>query len=324
MKIQMKTSKYKPIRTQYKEELEGFEKWLLQKDYATDTIRAESNYAALFFNWAEREQIQITELSYNELLSFIDQCTNDNNSKALINRKLATIRKYYDFLLYNGKAVNNPAAGLFIKNKQHTVPSNLLTIEELTAIYENYHVTDLRSQRNKVIIGLLVFQALTRDEIEKLEITHIKLQPAKVEVPSGKHSNSRTLKLEAIQILDLQQYISITRPAILQSQGRLTTGRKPDSVNKEKTQHQLFISMHGSDDIKNSFLHLISGLRRTNPKLTNAQQIRQSVITNWLKTKDLRTTQYMAGHRYVSSTERYLVNQLDDLQEALNKFHPLN
>jgi integrase/recombinase XerD len=81
--------------------------------------------------------------------------------------------------------------------------------------------------------------------------------------------------------------------------------------------------MHGSDIMKNSFLHLVYALRRLNPKLINAQQIRQSVITIWLKTKDLRTTQYMAGHRYVSSTERYQVNQLDDLQDALNQFHPL-
>jgi len=319
----MKTSKYKSIRTQYKEELEGFEKWLQKKNYATETIRAESNYTALFFNWAESEQIQITELTYNELLSFIDQCTTQGDSKALINRKLASIRKYYDYLLHNGKAANNPATGLFIKNKQQTIPSNLLTSDQLTAIYENYQVTDLRSQRNKVIIGLLVFQALTREEIEKLEITHIKLQSAKIEIQGAKRSNSRTLKLESLQILDLQQYISITRPAILKGEGIYKIGRKPDSINKEKVQSQLFISMHGSDDLKNSFLHLINGLRRTNPKLINAQQIRQSVITIWLKTKDLRTTQYMAGHRYVSSTERYQINQLDDLQEALNRFHPL-
>ncbi len=31
----------------------------------------------------------------------------------------------------------------------------------------------------------------------------------------------------------------------------------------------------------------------------------------------------MAGHRYVSSTERYLTTNLEDLREALNKHHPL-
>ena len=319
----MKTNKYKPIRKRYQEEISSFEGWLKKRSYAKDTVRADSSYTASFLAWAEQEQTRVAEVIYNDLLTFIDHCTTEGDSKRLVNRKLSAIRKYYSYLQYAGKAVKNPATGLFIKNKNRTVPSNLLTIEELTAIYENYRVTDLRSQRNKVIVGLLVYQGLTRAEVEKLETTHVKLTAGRIDIPGSKHSNGRTLKLEAVQMLGLQEYISVTRPELLSGQGVYGIGRKPDSINKGKAQNQLFVSMHGSDDMKDSFLHLINGLRRTNPKLANAQQIRQSVITVWLKTKDLQTAQYMAGHKYVSSTERYQVNQLDDLQEALNQFHPL-
>ena len=31
----------------------------------------------------------------------------------------------------------------------------------------------------------------------------------------------------------------------------------------------------------------------------------------------------MAGHRFVSSTEAYLVNDIDDLKEDIAKFHPI-
>jgi integrase/recombinase XerD len=64
-------------------------------------------------------------------------------------------------------------------------------------------------------------------------------------------------------------------------------------------------------------------LRRINPKVKHAVQIRQNVITEWLKEKELRTVQYIAGHRYVSTTERYQTTNLEDLKEALNK-PPLN
>ena len=319
----MKESKYKQQRKQHQEEISNFTEWLKKRNYAKDTVRADSNYTASYLQWIIQNQIQTTEATYNDLLTFIDHCTTEGDSKGLINRKLSAIRKYYEYLLYIGKATKNPAAGLYIKNKSHTVPANLLTPEELTSIYESYQITDLRSQRNKVIIGLLVFQALTREEMEKLEITHVKLTAGKIDISGSKRSNGRTLKLEAVQMLGLQEYLSITRPELLKGQGIYGTGRKPDHINRGKAQHQLFISMHGSDDMKNSFLHLLYGLRKLNPKLINAQQIRQSVITVWLKTKDLRTVQYMAGHKYVSSTERYQVNQLDDLQEALNIHHPL-
>ena len=45
--------------------------------------------------------------------------------------------------------------------------------------------------------------------------------------------------------------------------------------------------------------------------------------TYWLKNNNLRQVQYMAGHKYVSSTERYQLNNLDKLQSKLEKYHPL-
>jgi site-specific recombinase XerD len=55
----------------------------------------------------------------------------------------------------------------------------------------------------------------------------------------------------------------------------------------------------------------------------NPKQIRSSVITHWLRQNNLRQVQYMAGHKYVSSTERYQVNNLDDLQNELKEHHPM-
>jgi integrase/recombinase XerD len=64
-------------------------------------------------------------------------------------------------------------------------------------------------------------------------------------------------------------------------------------------------------------------LKKLNRNIESVQQIRTSVITHWLKHYNLREVQYMAGHRYVSSTEAYLINDLDDLQEDINKYHPI-
>mgnify|MGYP000907514115 FL=1 len=47
------------------------------------------------------------------------------------------------------------------------------------------------------------------------------------------------------------------------------------------------------------------------------------VIAEWLKKIDVRKVQYMAGHRYVSSTERYNGMNLQELKDSLNKFHPM-
>ncbi|MBS4013938.1 MAG: integrase [Bacteroidetes bacterium] len=65
-------------------------------------------------------------------------------------------------------------------------------------------------------------------------------------------------------------------------------------------------------------------MKKTNPGILNPKQIRLSVISNWLKTHNLRQVQYMAGHKYVSSTERYQENDVSSLQNKLEKCHPLN
>jgi len=64
-------------------------------------------------------------------------------------------------------------------------------------------------------------------------------------------------------------------------------------------------------------------LKKQFPRIKSSYQIRASVITDWLKKHNLRKVQYMTGHRYISSTEAFLVNDLDELKEDVLKYHPL-
>ena len=128
----------------------------------------------------------------------------------------------------------------------------------------------------------------------------------KLHVPETNKNNARILTLEPHQILDLQEYALVIKPKLGGDPQRLFTGR------------------NGNPSLNNTLLHLChAALRRIDPRVRNATQLRQSVITEWLKTRNLRQVQYMAGHRWVSSTERYLTTSLEDLREALEKHHPL-
>jgi len=174
------------------------------------------------------------------------------------------------------------------------------------------------------MLGLLVYQGLTREELETLRPEHLKLREGKISIPETNKNSGRTLELKPFQILDLQEYVLVIRPKILaERRSAERPGRKPREFRAVEAIEQLFTSLNGSENIKSSLLHLGYALKKINPKYRNATQIRQSVITEWLKEKGLRQVQYMAGHRYVSSMERYLTTNLEDLREALNKHHPL-
>ena len=305
-----------------KQEKEDYKTYMLQNRFAKDTIRSYTNYVAYFLNFLEQQNLSPNHTTYNHIIEFIDYCREDGKSNHHINRILVSIRHYYKYLSQL-EDINNPAAGIYIHGITRSIPNNLLEHEEIEEIYNNYKVYDNGTHRNKTILGLLLYQAVTTEELHKLGPGHINLQEGKIFIPGGKRTNSRTLKLEPQQILELHRYINETRPKIVNQVYHHRPGRKPNQIKNPDKTRQLFISINGSGDIRNNMSHLMKTLQKTNPKIQSCKQIRMSVITHWLKTKDVRQVQYMAGHRYVSSTEKYKQYDLKDLQEQLKKYHPL-
>lgn len=309
-------------------ELIGFKTYLQELGNGASTVRQKSNYAGYFLKWLETEHLQPESTGYNDLLAFIDYCKLEGESNGHINKKLRSTRNYFDYL----KSVQtghcpvsvNPASNLQLKGKTHKLPSNIASYAELEKLYQTYKAETTRTKRNKIILGLLVYQGVATEELQQLETAHLKLKEGKIYIPGNRRRNSRTLELKPFQILALHEYLTETRPTILRGINKPKPGRKAHKDNKARLKEQLFISINGSGDIKNSLLHFFKDIQKINPSITNAKQIRQSTITYWLKTMNLRQVQHMAGHKYVSSTERYQSNNLDNLQSKLEKLHPLN
>jgi integrase/recombinase XerD len=308
-------------------QLRGFKLYLKSQGAAKDTIRQKSNYAGFYLTWLESERLLQEEARYNDMLSFIDYCRLEEKSKRQINTMLRSVRNYYQYLKETGSSIINPALNLHVRGERQKLPSGIITWAELERIYESYNTETLREKRNKVILGLYVYQAVTTGELQRMEPGHLKLKEGKIYITGTMRTGSRVLELKPFQVMELHQYLTEIRPQILsgisKSGQAFLPGRKPDRINRDKIENQLFISINGSENIKNSLLHMFRDIRRINPELQHAKQIRSSVIIHWLKNYNLRQVQYMAGHKYVSSTERYQLNNLDNLQSKLEEFHPL-
>ena len=312
------------FNSQTQSRLKGFKTYLVDLGNKESTICQKSNYAGYFLQWLENERLQSKDARYNDLLDFIDYCNQEGQSKMHINSKLRSIRNFYEYLKQKDPQIINPATHLHVKGIRHSRQSIATSYQELEQLYQFFEPVDNRSKRNKIILGLLIYQGVTTEELHQAEPGHLKLKEGKIYIPGNRRRNNRTLELKPFQILELHEYVNEVRPKIMRQITEPRPARKPDKINKGKIENQLFISINGSENIKNSLLHLFKDIRKTNPNITNAKQIRQCTITHWLKTMNLRQVQYMAGHKYVSSTERYQSNNLDNLQSKLEKCHPLN
>ena len=292
-----------------KDLITGFINYLRNEGYRLTTYNGAKNIVSLFLIWLKTEQLNYLEASYNDLLSYINHLQEKGNKKSSINGTLIAIRHFYNYLQNENKVKSNPAETLRIRNITRQVPHDLLEWEELENIYKNFASTGITGKRNKAMLGLMIYQGLTVSELYALEEKDIKLEEGKIYVPQTGRSNNRILKLEAFQVIQLQKYITQIRPVILQ----LT----------DKTTEKLFISTGTGERLSNSLSRICEKLRKYDQKVKNFKQIRASVITYWLKTQGIRQVQYMTGHRYISSTERYRTDTLENLQDLINELHPL-
>ena len=286
----------------------NFTDYLRQRQLSPKSIRTYQRYKSVFFSWLQAEELKPGETTYTDLLNFIESSRQRGLKPDYIMKLLSGIRHYFNYLKYTGLLTTNPAAGLYLRGKQKRIPHDLLTGEQLEELYTSYNQKGLAGKRNKTMLGLMIYQGLTTQELEKLEPGHLKLREGKITIPGTRRSNRRILKLEAHQMIDLQEYVSKTRMLILEI--------------TEKETGRLFTSIGGSENLRNSIDKLMRHLRGQHQHFINARQIRQSRLAIWTKQHDVRLAQYMSGHKYVSSTERYQSTNLEDLQQELDKHHP--
>ena len=234
-----------------------------------------------------------------------------------LNREVAAIKKYYDYLIEIGKRKDNPARAIKLKDaKEKPIQlQNLLTQKELeTLLVPRVERYPFLAKRNQIIMSLLVHQALRIGEIQNIKLTDLDLEKATVQIHQTGLTNSRNLPLQASQILLLHHYIN-------QDREQLKTWR--DNKNA------LLLGKLGTPITTEDISYLISTYNKASfggvgaRKLT-ALVIRQSVIANLLaKNNDLRVVQYFAGHKSPDTTEKYRQTGLNALKVAIDKLHPI-
>ena len=284
-----------------------FKIYLQQRKNSPKSIESHQRNIKQFENWLLSEGLTLSIINQSDILSYLRYCKETGNGNRTLNHKLNSIRKYFN----SQEVKSNPCLNLKIKGITKSLPSDLLTENELQNLYETHPEKTLQNQRDKVMLGLLIYQALTTNELMNLGLKDVDQEFGILEIRSGRKSNYRRLKLENHQLESIKSYLINTRPklerqsGIISQQLLITSGK---STQKEK--------------LKNTIKELMNRLKKQHNYFKNARQLRGSRIALWLEENNLRQVQYMAGHRYISSTERYQMNKVDDLQKALDKYHP--
>lgn len=301
-----------------------FKEWLLLKKYSPATIETTVKMVQYFSRWAQGENItELSEICYQDALMFINKTSKYGASQKTIANYLGHIRKYYQFLITEKEVKENPVAHIKVQGIKRKVYHDILSVEELHKLYNLYpvsilveegkilppqHKNILSRKRNKVILSLLIYQGLRVEEVAALNLHDLQLREGKITIHSQRRTAARNMKLESQQVYELMDYIHEIRPQFLP---------------KNEGSSKVFLQWNGGGNFYGITQSMLAQLRKINSRIKNFDQIRASVITAWLRQYDLRKVQYLAGHKYVSSTEEYKANNIDELESDITKYHPL-
>ena len=289
--------------------MKGFETYLQERPLRRRTVLANLLYAKRFLQWLDEEGLTLESCRYNDLLGFVRKYREAGLIPHNLNKHLRGVKYYFEYKKAQGEITHNPAANLTVKGECTTLPKGILSKEQIEQVYNEYEANTPVQKRNKVILGLYVYQGLTREEMENLEPTDINLNKGTILIRRSVRLRGRTLPLNASQVLQLQEYLTQVRKQLLRQKGQASD--------------KLFVTIGDSQQMKDALKELLNELQRKYPFLISFTQIRSTVIYLWVKEKNVRVTQYLAGHASIHSTQRYKQVSLDDLQLQLDLFHPL-
>ena len=310
------------MQTQY--DYSKFKEWMILKKYSPSTAVTTIQITEYFRKWAAGESItELEEICYQDAMMFIQWSSKHGASQKTIANYLSHVRKFYQFLMSEEVIKENPVAHIKVQGIKRKVYHDILNTDELQQLYQQYPTTIehepgkiippqrkniLSRKRNKVILSLLIYQGLRVEEVAAINLQDLQLREGKITIHAQRRTAARTMKLESHQVYELMDYIHEIRKQFLEVRG---------------TASKLFLQWNDSENFHNITQQMLKNLRKINSRIKNCDQIRASVLTQWLKQYDIRKVQYLAGHKYVSSTEEYKANNIDELQDDVTKYHPL-
>ena len=293
-------------------------KQYLQKKYSKSTLKSNLYNIKRFTDYYQSKAPKAT---YKDVLNYIEHLRKnyDLHPKTL-RHCLYGVKIYFNYLLETGKRKDHPCSELFLKDKvsKEIQVDNLYSSETLERFFESYQIKRkiYLLNRNKIIISLLIYQALTVRAITALEVQNIDLDKGEIFINgkqeiTSKSPKQRTLPLQAKQILLIHNYLKKDRKKLLKY-----NRKNPNETRLILGQYGEAIQPHGISRIINE----------NRPKSEQIQpiKIRQSVIANLLKKEnDIRVVQVFAGHKRASTTAQYKQSELEVLQNAVNEYHPI-
>ncbi|MBR2576046.1 MAG: tyrosine recombinase [Firmicutes bacterium] len=288
--------------------LAEFEAYLFQeKKMARNSLQAYRRDVRGFAGFLKEKNIhRFSDASSATVISYVLYLKKIGRTTSTINRKVASVRSFYNFLIRRGDVTENPAEQIRTP-KQERKALEYLSPEEVELLLAQPDGSR-KGIRDKAILELIYATGMRVSELVMLDVGDVNLKMDFVACGSEQGSG-RIIPIGRLCKEALIAYLETDRASML----------------TDPSEQALFINYTGHRLTRQGLWKIIrhyadkAGIR----KRITPQILRHSFAVHMLQNgADLKSLQELLGHEEAAATQVYLTAEKENLKEVYAKAHP--
>jgi integrase/recombinase XerC len=243
----------------------------------------------------------VLELTHKDIRLWIIELSNSSIGNRSINRKIATLRTFYKYLLRSGKISDNPMSPIKMVKTQKKLPQ-FLRESEIESIQTDVELSSFEDHRNYLIFLLLYGTGIRLAELISLKRSSLNFSNHTLRV-LGKRNKERIIPIPSILTEVILKYIEICP---FDNENLLLT-------DKGEALYPMFVQR-----LIKSKLSEVSTLEKLSPHI-----LRHTYATHLLNQgADLNAIKELLGHANLAATQVYTHNSMEKMKEIYQQAHP--
>lgn len=291
--------------------LESFLKYIeYEKRYSQHTIISYRSDLDKFLQFVNKEYQtnQIQEVNHAVIRSWIIFLSESGMGARSINRKIASLKSYFKFLLKREIIEENPTQRLKPLKVEKKLPS-FVRESEMDQMLDHFQFSeDFEGNRDRLVIELLYGTGIRLSELINLRKTDVNLFENHIKV-LGKRNKERIIPISAFIVKLIKEY---AQKVALQMEEANET-KYLILTDKGDQTYPVFIYR-----LIKKYLEQFSHSDKKSPHV-----LRHTFATHLLnKGADLNAVKELLGHTSLAATQVYTHNSLDKLKKVFDQAHP--
>lgn len=280
------------------------------KKVSPNTVSAYKQDIMAFEKFLHAEGIaDFSDAANTQVVSYLLELKNAGKSKATVNRKLASIRAFYRYLLKEGEIKENPTEG--IKSpKISRKEISFLSIAEVERLLETPD-DSIKGKRDRAMLELLYATGIRVSEIIELTVTDMNLTMGFVKC-NGNHGRARIVPMGVPARNAVEDYLADSRPALIRE-------------NDKGPESPFFVNYMGEGFTRQGFWKILKHYGEAadlQEKLT-PQTLRNSFAMHMVQNGiDMKSLQELMGHEDIIATQVYFEHMRKRIKDVYDKTHP--